>query len=116
MEAFGMGPSPNRLSSFTRINFPTRIFEYLAMHKPVIVPNTKGVQDYFGEDEILFFEAGNFQDLAAQIKWAFQNPAGLEQRLKKGRAIYEQHSWQVEEKRFADLVTNLITKQTAVGN
>src|SRR5262249_44799224 len=37
-----LGLVPNRLSVFTQINFPTRIFEYLAMNKPVIVPSTRG--------------------------------------------------------------------------
>jgi glycosyltransferase involved in cell wall biosynthesis len=102
-----LGLIPNRSSSFTQINFPTRIFEYLAMHKPVIVPNTKGIQDYFAEDDILFFEAGNAGDLAAKIKWAFQNPAALAQRLQRGRAIYAEHNWNAEEKRFVNLVAGL---------
>ncbi len=106
-----LGVIPNRSSSFTQINFPTRIFEYLAMHKPVIVPNTKGIQDYFEPDEILFFEAGNAADLAAQIRWAFQHPAELEQRLAKGRAVYAAHNWPVEEKRFVQLVADLIGKK-----
>jgi glycosyltransferase involved in cell wall biosynthesis len=106
-----LGLIPNRSSSFTRINFPTRIFEYLAMHKPVIVPNTKGIQDYFAEDEIIFFKAGDHEDLAAKIKWAFQNPAGLEQRLKKARVIYEEHNWNAEEKRFIGLVTDLVAQK-----
>jgi len=106
-----LGLIPNRSSSFTQINFPTRIFEYLAMHKPVIVPNTKGILDYFAEGEILFFEAGNAGDLATKIKWAFQNPAGLRQRLEKGRAIYEKHDWNAEEKSFVNLVAQLIKQK-----
>ncbi len=36
-----LGLIPNRLNSFTQINLPTRIFEYLAMNKPVIAPRTQ---------------------------------------------------------------------------
>jgi glycosyltransferase involved in cell wall biosynthesis len=103
-----LGVIPNRLSSFTAINFPTRIFEYLAMRKPVMVPVTKGIRDYFNDDEILFFEPGSIENLAAKIEWAYQHPGELEQLLEKGRAIYEQHNWNEEEKRFLDLVVNLI--------
>ena len=103
-----LGLIPNRLSSFTQINFPTRIFEYLAMHKPVMVPGTKGIRDYFNDDEILFFEAGSIENLAAKIEWAYLHPVELVQRLHRGRAIYEQHNWNAQEKRFIHLVANLL--------
>jgi len=103
-----LGLIPNRLSSFTQINFPTRIFEYLAMNKPVLAPVTKGIRDYFNDDEILFFEAGSIEDLAEKIEWACRHPDELQQQLKKGRAIYEAHNWNAEEKRFIKLVANLI--------
>src|SRR6202012_226609 len=54
-----LGLLPNRVSPFTQINFPTRIFESLAMHKPVLVPATVGIRDYFNDDDMLFFEGGN---------------------------------------------------------
>jgi len=107
-----VGVIPNRSSSFTQINFPTRIFEYLAMNKPVIVPDTQGIQDYFSEEDILFFKAGQVDDLARQMQWAFENPAGLRQVLARGRAVYEKHSWDSEEKRFIDLISSLIGTTT----
>ncbi len=103
-----LGLIPNRLSSFTQINFPTRIFEYLAMHKPVLVPGTKGIRDYFHDDEILFFEAGNVADLAAKIEWAYQHPAELQNVMARGLEIYERNNWNAEEKRLVKLVTALI--------
>lgn len=103
-----LGVIPNRLSSFTQINFPTRIFEYLAMGKPVLVPVTKGISDYFKADEILFFEAGNVEDLAAKVEWAYQNPEKVRGQLQKGRAVYEKHNWGQEEKRLINLVGELI--------
>jgi glycosyltransferase involved in cell wall biosynthesis len=103
-----LGIIPNRSSSFTQINFPTRIFEYLAINKPVLVPNTKGIQDYFREDEILFFEAGSVEDLAKKIAWAYENPEGLKELLKRGSEIYERLRWDNEEKRLIELVKRLI--------
>jgi glycosyltransferase involved in cell wall biosynthesis len=102
-----VGVIPNRSSSFTAINFPTRIFEYLAMNKPVIVPDTHGIQDYFSVDEILYFKAGQVDDLARQMQWAFENPAGLREVLARGRAVYDKHSWDSEERKFINLIGNL---------
>jgi glycosyltransferase involved in cell wall biosynthesis len=102
-----LGVIPNRSSSFTAINFPTRIFEYLAMNKPVIVPDTQGIQDYFSEEDIIFFKAGEVASLAKKILWAYENPEGLETVLRRGRAIYEANSWDMEEKKFTGIVSGL---------
>ena len=102
---------PNRSSSFTAINFPTRIFEYLAMQKPVIVPDTQGIQDYFGEDDIIYFKAGEVDSLAKKIAWAYEDSAGLENVLRRGRASYEQNSWDMEENKFLKLVSSLTAQR-----
>jgi glycosyltransferase involved in cell wall biosynthesis len=105
-----LGVIPNRLSSFTRINFPTRIFEYLAMNKPVLAPSTKGIRDYFDDNEILFFEGGSVDDLAEKIRWAFQNPPKLRQLMENGRRVYEKKCWDSEEQRFIGLVDDLVNR------
>ncbi len=54
-----MGLIPNHRSAFAEINTPTRIFEYLALGKPVIAPRAAGISDYFDEGSMIFFELGN---------------------------------------------------------
>ncbi len=102
-----LGVIPNRLSSFTQINFPTRIFEYLAMRKPVLVPVTQGISDYFTAQDILFFEAGNVENLAAKIEWAYQHPAEMQDLMERGRKVYERHCWRREEDKLVGLVAEL---------
>jgi len=112
-EAIGpidLGVIPNRLNCFTRINLPTRIFEYLAMNKAVLAPRTKGIQDYFKEDELLFFEPGDVDDLARKIEWVFRHPAETRSLVERGRKVYEKYSWDLEQGRFADLVKGLVAK------
>ena len=62
-----VGIIPNRRSIFTELNTPTRIFEYLSQGKPVIAPRAPGILDYFGPQELVFFELGDADDLAAKI-------------------------------------------------
>jgi glycosyltransferase involved in cell wall biosynthesis len=100
-----LGVVPNRLNAFTSINLPTRIFEYLAMNKPVIVPRTKGISDYFCDDNMLFFEPENIADLAEKIRWAYEHPQALSKLVQEGRKVYDQHSWAKEEKKLLEIVT-----------
>ncbi len=111
IDQIDLGLVPNRLSSFTRINLPTRIFEYLAMNKPVIMSRTRGVQDYFKEDEILFFEPGNVDDLARKMEWAYRHPDELRSIMERGRRVYEKYSWELERSRFTGRVNGLLTRE-----
>lgn len=110
-----LGLVPNRLSSFTQINFPTRIFEYLAMNKPVIVPSTRGIRDYFTDDEMLYFEPNNVDDLVAKIGWAYENPSALQTVMEKGRKVYEKNCWDAERKKFLGMVGHLINAPVVMG-
>jgi glycosyltransferase involved in cell wall biosynthesis len=102
-----LGLVPNLRTVFTEINLPTRIFEYLALGKPVIVPNTQGIRDYFGADEMLFFEPGEVKSLASQIQWVFENPERTRALLRAGQEVYRRHLWKEEERRLMDRVSRL---------
>ena len=108
ISAIDLGLIPNRLNPFTRINMPTRIFEYLAMEKPVIVPRMKGIQDYFNEDQILFFAPEDADELARKIEWVYLHPEETRRMVGRGIEVYQKHRWESEERHFIDLVQNLI--------
>jgi glycosyltransferase involved in cell wall biosynthesis len=99
VEAIGdcdLGIIPNHRNIFTEINTPTRIFEYLALAKPVIAPKTRGIQDYFGDDDLIFFELGDADDLARKIAFAYSHPGYVAETVKRGQAVYLSHTWSRE--------------------
>ncbi|OIP89510.1 MAG: hypothetical protein AUK55_14340 [Syntrophobacteraceae bacterium CG2_30_61_12] len=98
---------PNKLNAFTNINLPTRIFEALSMHKPVIAPRTRGIRDYFDEESIFFFEAGNPADLAKVMFEVYSNTEGRERKVNKGMRIYEKFKWSGEASRLLALVNGI---------
>ena len=102
-----LGIIPNSRTPFTEINFPTRIFEYLCLGKPVIVPDTKGIRDYFDETQIFYFEPGSADDLARVIRWVYEHPAEVASRLQRGREVYEQHLWSHEKCRLVGAIGSL---------
>ena len=108
IESCDLGIIPNHRNIFTEINTPTRIFEYLALGKPVIAPQAKGIQDYFGEGELLFFKLGDAGDLAQKIEFAFFHPHDLEQIVKRGQEIYLAHTWSRERLNLLNPISELI--------
>jgi glycosyltransferase involved in cell wall biosynthesis len=103
-----LGIIPNHRNTFTEINTPTRIFEYLALGKPVIAPRTRGIQDYFGDRELIFFEVGDANDLARKIEFAFSNPGAVEQIVERGQQIYLAHNWSREKSNLLNRIGELL--------
>lgn len=100
-----LGVVPNRLSAFTNINFPTRLFEYLALHRPVIAPATQGIRDYFTQEELVMFEPDNVHDMASKILWVCQRPEEANGFVQRGNQVYRRHLWSQEKARFINLLS-----------
>jgi glycosyltransferase involved in cell wall biosynthesis len=104
-----LGIIPNHRNAFTEINTPTRVFEYLAMGKPVIAPYTQGIRDYFSKESLLFFEPGNSDDLAQQIEYAFSHPREVSEILRNGQEVYQGHTWEREKEGLLGRVSELLS-------
>jgi glycosyltransferase involved in cell wall biosynthesis len=110
-----LGIIPNRRSIFTEINTPTRIFEYLSQGKPVIAPAAPGIQDYFGQEDLIFFQLGNAEDLAEKIHYVFSHWEQTEAIVRRGQEVYLAHQWRSERRRFLDLVDELLRPANYAG-
>jgi glycosyltransferase involved in cell wall biosynthesis len=108
IEDCDLGIIPNHRNIFTEINTPTRIFEYLALAKPVIAPKAKGIQDYFGDNDMIFFQLGDADDLARKIEFAYSHPVEVAETVKRGQAVYLSHTWSRERLILLKSVCDLI--------
>jgi glycosyltransferase involved in cell wall biosynthesis len=109
IEACDVGVIPNHRNAFAEINTPTRIFEYLALGKPVIAPRAAGITAYFDECSMVFFELGNAEDLARKLEYVFGHPREIGETVRKGQAVYRDHCWQTERQRLVGLVAGLLS-------
>lgn len=107
LEKADLGVIPNKLSPFTQINMPTRIFECLRMKKPVIAPRTNGILDYFNESNLFLFEPSNADDLAKVILEVYENPQRCQMVLEEGMKVFEPHAWANEKQRLISIVKQL---------
>jgi glycosyltransferase involved in cell wall biosynthesis len=103
-----VGVIPNHRNAFTDINTPTRMFEYLALGKPVIAPSTLGITDYFDKDSLLFFEAGDAVDLARQIEFAYFHPKETLEVAQRGQAVYREHTWDRERQTLLERTSDIL--------
>jgi glycosyltransferase involved in cell wall biosynthesis len=108
IDSCDLGIIPNHRNAFTDINTPTRVFEYLAMGKPLVAPSTQGIQDYFSKESLLFFEPGNSDDLAQQIEYAYFHPREMMEILRRGREVYLEHTWERERETLLGRVSGIL--------
>jgi len=108
IEQCDVGIIPNHRNIFTELNTPTRIFEYLALGKPVVAPDSPGICDYFDERSLIFFELGNAEDLARKIEYVFRHPEEVVEITRRGQEVHEAHTWRQERLKLSTLVADLL--------
>lgn len=105
-----VGVIPNRNNAFTEINTPTRIFEYLSLGKPVISPRAKGITDYFGPDDMIYFQLGDPADLARQLEFVYRHPAEAQAVTARGQAVYKRECWSHARGKFLGAVGEMLSR------
>lgn len=106
-----VGIIPNHRSIFTEMNTPTRIFEYLSRGKPVVTPRARGIQDYFGDQDLVYFELGDAGDLARKIEYVHSHADAARETVARGQKIYLTHRWSQESRGFVDTVAGLLGRR-----
>lgn len=108
IERGDLGLVPNHRNVFTERNLPTRIFEYLRMGRPVVVARLPGVLDYYADEDLLYFEPDDPEDLARAIRAAHDDPERTASIMERGIRVYERHRWNEEARRYLDLLQSLV--------
>ena len=82
----------------TKVNergVPNKLFEYIVHEKPVLSSKLKGISLTFNEDEVIFFEPGNAEDLANKLHWCYENRDELTNITQKAKNRYfAEYTWE----------------------
>jgi glycosyltransferase involved in cell wall biosynthesis len=101
------GISPQRGGVFGSLVFSMKVAEYIAMGLPVICSDTATMRHYFSDDELLFFESENAEDLARAIRVLLTDPAAAEGRAARSRMKLNELDWSAQKKTLVETVEAL---------
>ena len=99
---------PNRRSAFTDGILPTKLLEYVAMGRPVVVTRTDVVGDYFREESLCYVPSDDPEALAQAISSFIEDPKPFWNRAQTALIDYEPLRWQGQAERLNKLVRDLV--------
>ena len=82
---------------------PNKLFELVALGKPVIASDRTTFKQHFTGDEVLYFRTGDAKDLAKAIEEAFRRPEDSRARADRASRRYEEYRWTNMRKRYLDV-------------
>ena len=78
----------------------------------MISPQAKGITDYFGPEEMLYFKLGDAADLARQLEFVCRQPDEARKVTERGQAVYRRESWSHARGRFIGQVGEMLSSQS----
>lgn len=94
--------------------YANKLFQYMAMGKPVIVSNCPAQETVVRECECgLVFEAGNLEDLIDKIRYIYKNKSEADEMGENGRrSVLSQWNWNETSKELIQLYSTISTKKS----
>ena len=92
-----------------------KMFEYIILGLPVIISRTIGVEGYYDEQSVCYFEAGNAENLAQAILDLAEHPEKRYQLAKHALKVYERYSPAHERARYRQIVQRLVQQPHSEG-
>lgn len=89
-----VGLVAQKASPYSHLVHTGKMYDYLALGKPVIVSRLQAVQAYFDDDSLCFFEPGNPEDLARAILELYQQPDKRRSLVASSQRLYNQYKWE----------------------
>lgn len=86
---------------------PIKLLEYVALGVPVVSSDLAGIREYFGDEHVLFYPAGDTRALAAALYTVARDPAGADERAQAAYDQYQAYRWDVYAGRYAELLERL---------
>jgi glycosyltransferase involved in cell wall biosynthesis len=106
---------PMRRNPYSVLVHTNKMFEYLALERPVVASRLDSVAAYFPDDAILYFTPDDDADLARRLREVFADRDAAAARVKAATALYEGYRWSHERRRYLAVYDALLGGPVGIG-
>jgi glycosyltransferase involved in cell wall biosynthesis len=99
-----LGILASRKDAFLNLSFSNKLAEYIWLKIPVACSDLDSTKYYFTDEHLLFFEAGNIDELARKIKFAYANKENVAKMAELAYEEYREHGWGVMAQRYSRVI------------
>lgn len=107
LEGFHAGVVPTLHDDFTELLLPVKLMEYVHMGMPVVASRLPVICRYFSDDEVLYYEPGSPESLAAALRNLHARPQEAHERAERASHRLEGLRWGAQRKRYLALIEGL---------
>jgi glycosyltransferase involved in cell wall biosynthesis len=93
-----------RKDVFLNLSFSNKLAEYVYLRIPVISSDLDTVMYYFDDRDLLFFQAGDPDDLRRKIEFAYANRSQMRERAETAFKKSLAFDWDVMAKRYVNVI------------
>jgi len=86
---------------------PNKLFELVAMRKPVVASSLQTIRQHFSGDSLEYFRVGDAKNLATSVLELYQNPSRRASLVANASRIYEKYRWSKMKKRYLKIYEDL---------
>ena len=108
LAAADMGVVAIRRDAFRDLTHCNKMYELVALKKPVAISRTRAVEAYFGEDCFEYFESGDDRDLARAILTLYADRARRERFVRRAFERAEPYRWVHQRELYLGLVKRVL--------
>ncbi len=99
---------PMRRNPYSVLVHTNKMFEYLALERPVVASRLDSVAAYFPDDAILYFNPDDEVDLARRLREVFADRDATAKRVQAATKIYESYRWTHERRKYLAVYDSLL--------
>jgi glycosyltransferase involved in cell wall biosynthesis len=103
-----VGIVAQKSSPYSNLVHTGKMYEYIALGKPVIASRLKAVEAYFGENAFVYFDPANPESLANGILFLHQHPERLQVLARNAKELYSEYRWEKQKEIYLSAYRQII--------
>jgi glycosyltransferase involved in cell wall biosynthesis len=92
---------------------PNKLFECIAMGKPVVVGDVPSIRTAFGPETVLYYDTGDAHQLADRVLDVYRDAEAAQAMAARAQATFQQYTWDVMKEVYVGIHDDVLPKRGA---